>query len=295
MCTLCSPSAIGTPSAETPSTPVSALTETTTTPVPRVTFPTYALLQSHIKAAHPPQCPHCPRTFDTPRALRQHIEIAHATPLEARQTHICDFPGCGRGFTRAGNLDVHKKTVHGAVKAFVCGTTDLAGSKDDEVRAWWSGEKEGACGFALGTKANLEEHVRTQHLGKEGMRARRARKKAEEAGVDVEEVRRRNLRRKKGSETLRTVAPLAGAGWEGLGRDIDCLKPECAHKFMREYDLWNHCRAVHRMSDGEMEEAMAERAERDALAGGPFWTRGANGRNKGFFDQQQLLATHNSQ
>ncbi|KAJ9643398.1 hypothetical protein H2199_004077 [Coniosporium tulheliwenetii] len=250
---------------------------------PRVTFPTYALLQSHIKTAHPPQCPHCPRTFDTPRALRQHIEIAHATPLEARQTFRCDVPGCGRGFTKAGNLAVHKKTVHGAVKAFVCGTTDMGTSKDEEVRGWWGGEKEGACGFALGTKANLEEHVRTQHLGKEGMRARKARKKAEESGVDLEEIRRRNLRRKKGSEMQQIVAPLTGAGWEELGRNIDCLKPECAHKFMREYDLWNHCRALHVMSDAEIREAIA-------LAGGQFWMHGAGNRHQGYLDEEDLTA-----
>ena len=42
-----------------------------------VTFPTYALLQAHIRSAHPPQCPNCLITCSTSRELRRHLEVAH--------------------------------------------------------------------------------------------------------------------------------------------------------------------------------------------------------------------------
>ena len=124
----------------------------------RVGFPTYTDLQDHMHTAHPPTCPDCGKQCESNRALRAHIDIDHSA-LSERQNFKCTWPGCDRGFTKAGNLKVHVQNVHAKARNFICGQFNLT---DNEKVEGWNGQ---GCGNAFGTKANLEEHIRTQHLG----------------------------------------------------------------------------------------------------------------------------------
>ncbi|KAK2809413.1 hypothetical protein FQN50_003872 [Emmonsiellopsis sp. PD_5] len=195
-------------------------------------FPTYALLQAHMKSIHPPTCPQCNQICSTSRELRRHLEITHGTvtvPIEERKVHPCHYPNCNRNFTKRGNLNVHIKTVHEGEKRFVCGETDLSGSK--KVEGWDMIKHEnGGCGKRYGSKLALEEHVRTAHLGLQNAKAER----------------KAMLRSTTTSTTTSntnnpTLALLTGAGYaEDSNRHIPCLLESCAHRFHRDYDLWLH-------------------------------------------------------
>ena len=79
----------------------------------RPLFPTYGVLQEHIKTDHPPTCEQCGLACSTKSALKSHIEIKHgATKLEERKNIVCPEPGCGKGFTKKGNLNVHVQSAH---------------------------------------------------------------------------------------------------------------------------------------------------------------------------------------
>ena len=221
-----------------------------------VGFPTYAALQAHIAVVHPPTCTHCGLTCASNNSLRQHIEIAHIIPIDERRNFPCTYPGCGRAFTKRGNLDVHVQAVHNKIKRFVCGEFDVSKSKILEVAGWNGG---GACAHGFSTKANLEEHIRTQHLGLEGTQKTKRKVKSTTAP--------RTARKSRAS----TLGRLTGVGYEESGRDIACLMPGCAHRFMRDYDLEVHLKTAHWLPEEEIKGMIAER---DALQGGPFWIGG---------------------
>ncbi|KAL2218743.1 hypothetical protein M432DRAFT_614129 [Thermoascus aurantiacus ATCC 26904] len=219
---------------------------TETGAVPEVSFPTYALLQAHIRSAHPPRCPNCPITCSTSRELRRHLEIAHGdVSLEERKIFPCTVPGCDRSFTKKGNLTVHIRTVHDGEKRFVCGETDLSSSKKVEG---WNGE---GCGKRYGSKLALEEHVRTAHLGYQNAKAER----------------RQRLGLGKPSSTKKrppvpsTLATLTGEGYaEETGRHIPCFVAGCEHRFHRDYDLWVHMSGKHGYSEDEIQNLFTHRA-----------------------------------
>ncbi|TKA77297.1 hypothetical protein B0A55_04344 [Friedmanniomyces simplex] len=166
-------------------------------PTNRVGFPTYTDLQLHLRTLHPPTCtfPDCGKICETNRALKAHLEIEHSA-LATRQTHPCTWPGCGRGFTKAGNLKVHMQSVHMKARNFVCGEFDLSdrmgGKGAVDGGAGLEGWNGVGCGRGFGTKANLEEHVRTQHLGLKGKikpcRMRKAEEVKREAAEQGERV-----------------------------------------------------------------------------------------------------------
>ncbi|KAK0856954.1 hypothetical protein LTS02_010398 [Friedmanniomyces endolithicus] len=142
-------------------------------PTYRVGFATYSDLQLHLRTLHPPTCtfPDCGKICESNRALKAHQEIEHSA-LTARPTHLCTWPGCGRGFTKAGNLKVHFQSVHMKARGFICGEFDLSDRMGGEgvadeaaILKGWNGV---GCGRGFGTKANLEEDIRTQHLGMKG-------------------------------------------------------------------------------------------------------------------------------
>lgn len=213
----------------------------------QVGFATYAELQAHNRKIHPPTCMQCQQVCDTARALKAHMEIEHSA-LEDRQKFFCNHPGCGRGFTKSGNLKVHFQTMHVQSKRFVCGEYDLSSSK--RVTGW-----DGVgCGRALGTKANLEGHVRTQHLG---LQHERKRIKSEAASV----VSTQN------DDDDKTMALLTGVGYE-TSRPIACVVHDCTKRFKREYDLEQHLELTHGWNVDNI-------AERDAqVQDGRFWLGG---------------------
>lgn len=210
-----------------------------------VSFPTYAQLQAHIKSAHPPKCPQCPIVCSTSRELRRHLEVAHGdVSLEDRKIFPCTVPGCGRSFTKKGNLTVHVRTVHEGEKRFVCGETDLSSSKKVEG---WNGE---GCGKRYSSKLSLEEHVRTAHLGLMNTKAERR----ERLGLKKSQGRSK-------PPVPSTLALLTGEGYaEETGRHIPCFIEGCEHRFHRDYDLWVHMSSKHGCSEDEIQNHFTQRA-----------------------------------
>ncbi|KAJ5807815.1 hypothetical protein N7474_009084 [Penicillium riverlandense] len=212
-----------------------------------VTFPSYALLQEHIRTVHPPKCPNCPVICATSRELRRHLEVAHGdVSLEERQIFDCTVPGCGRSFTKKGNLTVHIRTVHEGEKRFACGETDLSTSKKVEG---WDGL---GCGKRYGSKLALEEHVRTSHLGYPNAKAERRQRLGLANGSNTTPG---------GSHQMSTLAALTGQGYaEETGRHIACFYDECEYRFHRDYDLWVHMSSKHGCSEDDVQGLFMQRA-----------------------------------
>lgn len=212
----------------------------------KISFSTYAQLQAHIKVEHPPTCPDCSMVCSSSRELRRHMEIAHGDlSLEERKVCACEVPGCGRSFTKKGNLSVHVRTVHEGEKRFACGETDLSSSKKVEG---WNGE---GCGKRYGSKLALEEHVRTAHLGlmnaKAERRARVGLKKKSQARIKA--------------PVPSTMTMLTGQGYaEESGRSIFCFEDGCPHMFYRDYDLWVHMRSKHGLPEEDIQMLFTQRA-----------------------------------
>lgn len=228
----------------------------------RVGFASYADLQTHIKVVHPPSCPDCGKQCESNRALKAHQDIEHSS-LPDRQHYKCTWPGCERGFTKAGNLKVHIQNVHAKRKTFVCGTFDLSQS---HKTAGWDGT---GCGFASGTRANLEEHVRTQHLGIPAKLAPSRVRKLQEQGrspcsssssMDMDEISTPN-------DNGHALTMLTGFGYE-KARPVACLIGHCIQRFQNEYQLSQHLELTHGWQVDDIDDALAER---EALSGGRFW------------------------
>jgi len=244
----------------------------------RLSFSTYFELQQHLHAAHPPTCAECGRTCASNRALKAHVDIDHVT-LSARQTHRCTWPGCDRGFTKAGNLKVHMQNVHAKERKFVCGVFDLNTSEKVEG---WNGH---GCGSAFGTKANLEDHIRTQHLGLMG-KIKPCRLKAKEKREQGSKTKTRHQPAKfenepedptsltkiddVGSSVGGALSMLTGFGYD-TRRPIACVVNGCAFRFGRDYDLATHLELTHGWHEDDVNECIAER---DALEDGEFWIGG---------------------
>ncbi|PYH96410.1 hypothetical protein BO71DRAFT_375526 [Aspergillus ellipticus CBS 707.79] len=213
--------------------------------VSMATFPTYALLQAHIRAVHPPQCPSCAMVCSTARELRRHLEVAHGNvSLEERKVFSCTMPGCDSSFTKKGNLTVHIRTVHQGEKRFICGETDLSSSK--RVIGWVSAN---GCGKRYGSKLALEEHIRTAHLGFQNAKAERRQR----LGLGNKTPQHQN--------GLSALAALTGEGYaEETGRQIACLVEGCPHRFHRNYDLWVHMGSKHGCTEDEIRDMFMQRA-----------------------------------
>jgi general transcription factor IIIA len=221
---------------------------------PQVGFPSYTELQAHIKLVHPPTCGTCGKACETNRALLAHMDIEHSS-LTDRQRFECTEPGCGRKFTKAGNMKVHIQTVHAKTKKFVCGEFDLTKSKKVEG---WQGT---GCGYSFGTKANLEEHVRTQHLNLPGT-TRPNQKNASQSHSRLQPAALK--------ETNEAASLLTGYGYE-KDRPIACLEAGCPQRFMRNFDLETHMDLFHQWIIDDIDEAVREREARE---GGKFWIGG---------------------
>ncbi|KAI9755576.1 MAG: hypothetical protein M4579_004224 [Chaenotheca gracillima] len=235
-----------------------------------VGFPTYALLQSHLRIAHPPTCPTCQKSWSTRGELRQHLELHHSDPSNGishpPRPHICSHPHCDKAFTKKGNLTVHERTVHSGARPFACcPDADLSASRDC---AAWDPTRD-SCGQAFKTRATLEEHVRNVHLHL-GTRSK-------------ETPSSRHSRHHRPLPVGSTIDRLTGAAY-----DIDPTRPiacffsfsssyptaACRHRFSREYDLDVHMQTQHGVSE---QDIAALRLEREMLSGGQFWMGGDDG------------------
>ncbi|KAH8700602.1 putative C2H2 transcription factor [Talaromyces proteolyticus] len=208
-------------------------------------FSSYAELQAHIKSVHPPNCPQCPFICSSSRELRRHLEMSHGDVIiDEKRQFPCMVPGCGRSFTKKGNLTVHIRSVHEGEKRFVCGGTDLSTSKKVDG---WTGD---GCGKRYGSKLALEEHVRTVHLGLLNTKAERR---------ELLGIKEAKCRSKKSN--ISTIALLTGEGYaDETGRHIACLKDNCDYRFYREYDLWVHMQSKHGYAENEIEAMFMQRA-----------------------------------
>lgn len=262
-CEICSPESVDGDLMEADPEMASLMSDIT-----RVGFPTYADLQHHLRTVHPPACPDCGKECESNRALKAHMEIEHSA-LSERQTHLCTWPDCGRGFTKAGNLKVHMQSVHMKQRGFVCGEFDLTGNVKVEG---WNGV---GCGSKFGTKANLEEHVRTQHLGlKSKIKPCRLKKKmataeeeslTPESAMDVDEI----VTPADFDAGNGTLSMLTGVGYDS--RDIGCLIEGCPRRFRRNYDLAEHLELTHGWNADDINERLAEKS---AIESEQFWVGG---------------------
>lgn len=195
-------------------------------------FSTYAALQTHVGSEHPPTCLDCGLRCSSNRELKVHIEIHHGLDLDERRTHVCPEDGCGRAFTKKGNLNVHIQTVHEG-KRVVCGSIDL--SALHEIGGW---DGSDACGRAFTSKLSLKEHIRSAHLGLDHARKRKSK------GTDSSQTN--GTSRKKATSSLLW---LTGSGYEHeSGRGMACVFSYCDYRFMREIDLQSHLELYHGMA-----------------------------------------------
>jgi uncharacterized C2H2 Zn-finger protein len=224
-------------------------------------FTNYNELKAHMREEHPPTCTSCGKVCASNNALKAHIDIHHGS-LSERQVHPCTWPDCDRSFTKKGNLDVHIQSAHVKARKYVCGEFDL--SKSSRVSEW-----DGVgCGLALGTKATLEGHVQTQHLGfARPMRVNQMKKKVkrEDENDDIQDLMPfLDMNSSTATESMTSAATpghsdplslLTGAGY-AEARPIACLMANegCQHRFLRQYDLAQHMDKVHGW--GVMEERL---------------------------------------
>lgn len=178
---------------------------------------------------HPPACTECGQECKSLRHLKSHIEVIHgAIDVNGSKAHFCHEQGCGREFTKKGNLTMHIQICHNP-KRFVCGGLDP--SMLSRVANW---DGTNSCGKALTTKASLEEHIRTAH---QGLAPSRRNVRQTKHGASDGQPR---------GHQLSVLTRLTGAGYEeASGRNISCLVIGCNHRFLREYDLEIHLRSRH--------------------------------------------------
>lgn len=217
-------------------------------------FSTHAALQEHVKNEHPPACTECGQECKSRRDLKSHLEVFHGGfDVNDSMTHFCSEQGCGRGFTKKGNLTMHINISHNR-NQFVCGGIDP--STLSQIADW---DGTDACGKALATKASLEEHIRTNHQGLTlcGKSRRQAKN-----GISDEPARKHRVS---------VLTRLTGVGYEDeSGRMIPCLVVGCSHRFLREYDLGIHLQSRHGLADLEMpvdQESLNSRQDVDAEGG----------------------------
>lgn len=208
----------------------------------QVLFSTHAALQEHIKNEHPPACTKCGQICKSLRDLKSHLEVIHGElDVNIPKAHSCHEEGCGRGFTKKGNLTMHIQISHNPNR-FVCG--GIEPSTLSQVADW---DQKNSCGKALTTKASMEEHIRTAHLG---FAPSRKRTKQTKYGVSDEDARKNRVS---------ILTRLTGTGYEeSSGRDIPCLVVGCNHRFLREYDLEVHLRSRHGLTGLGLRETLMD-------------------------------------
>lgn len=205
-----------------------------------VSFPTYAALRDHMKTEHPPVCAECGQECKSRRDLKNHLEIFHGGfDANDSMTHLCPERGCGRGFTKKGNLSMHIQISHKPDR-FVCGRIDP--STLSQVGNW---DGKNPCGKALATKINLEEHIRTAH---QGLAPSSKTKKQTKHGISEKPARKHQVS---------ILTRLTGDGYNSE-RIVPCLVVGCGHRFRREYDLKIHLQSRHGLADLGVRETLID-------------------------------------
>jgi len=235
-------------------------------------FMSYNEYQAHLRQIHPPTCPHCSQSFESKARLRQHVEIHHEVPVEARKKFVCTYGNCDKAYTKNQYLKDHIRTVHEGLSKFVCGeyeiktlTIDVGVALPDEDNVW----RGPGCGRPFATKASLCDHIRTQHLKLPSKNNARKMEKY------VPKPRIPKSKANPPSALMR----LTGAGYDtATGRDIACVAQGCSHRFYRMYDMERHLEAFHGIGKDHVRDAMSNNT---FAAPDTFWTDDG-GNNVGF-------------
>jgi uncharacterized Zn-finger protein len=214
----------------------------------RVGFTTLLLLQAHMRKEHI-NCMFCDVKCAGPADLERHVDMYHSgTTVEDRKTIQCNWEGCGKKFTRVGNLNTHIRTAHEGLR-FVCGQVDTSETEDI---ADWNWAEEG-CGDGFVSRLKLEEHVRYVHLGR----------KRPPKLYTVQSARPGE------ADDMSAAVPT---------RTIACSVEGCAARFIRHHDLDKHLRNNHYSVHEEQQPAIDPRLQQpvEAVQGDvPFWIESA--------------------
>lgn len=219
-----------------------------------VSFPTHAALREHIQNKHSPVCAECGQECKSRRDLKNHVEIFHGGfDANDSMTHSCPQPGCGRRFTKKGNLSMHIQISHKPDR-FVCG--EINPSTLCQVGNW---DGTSSCEKALATRISLEQHIRLTH---QGLARSSILKEQTKHGVAEEPARKHQVS---------ILTRLTGDGYES-GRIIPCLVVGCSHRFLRDYDLKIHLQSRHGLADLGVRETLMDQEglySRQTLQGTP--------------------------
>ena len=210
-------------------------------------FVSDTMLQAHIRKEHA-KCPFCDLHCSSRRGLERHVESQHSgTTVEERKNIPCTWDGCPKTFTKKYNRDQHVLTAHEGQR-YICGTFDVSDTAD--IAHW---DESDACEKDFYSKANLEDHVRTAHLGLQSL---------------INSKRKKSELKEEKATMPSELEQLTGTAYENdQRRTIACFMPNCAHKFIRDYDLQNHLRGNHRLTTPVIDEILAARLPSVGTAG----------------------------
>ena len=215
-------------------------------------FSTHADFLAHKKAVHPPACSECGHISRCPADLAQHFDEKHNPnpPPKKVESYNCEEDGCGAAFDRKSSWRNHVKYVHTTARPFACKGVDTATLH--RVGAW---DGANACDQAFKTKARLERHVRSVHLGHRDAK----RKTSEEpAGAGLGPTK------KKGRHTGPSrVDLLTGAAV------VLCPRSGCPFRCTSDPDLLVHLQKWHGLAVAEIQNSprkpVDEGGEKDEL------------------------------
>ncbi|CAG8980576.1 hypothetical protein HYALB_00002574 [Hymenoscyphus albidus] len=254
-------------------------------------FSTENQLNSHIERTHSNRkcCAFCEKKFNRKQDLHRHLEAQHSgKTVEERRTFKCQFTDCDKAYTKQYSLMLHIRASHEGER-YICGTYDFS-----HIPNLAGFDKEDACGKDFATKANLENHIRSAHLGmswqvivprKNQMRKRKRRSEVEEEDIDdddesdcdedqdyemldLEVGRIKKPKKKKGKKNnLSAIDELIGNSYANdPKRKIPCTVPGCPHKFIREYDRVFHMGTFHSENPSFNEEVDTTVFEQNMLS-----------------------------
>lgn len=197
-------------------------------------FSKWSHLQAHIKQHHKLHCLHCGKQYSESSALKVHVET-HEVPLLERLKFPCSE--CDKAFTRANALKKHVAFVHEGIREFKCAE----------------------CGKEFAHKRTLKSHIVREHRDNDEQKKHSINVTSDGDNDDDDEQSPHAGKRRKDTRGVSLMDKLTGAAYESSGRDIACIKTDCAHRFTREYDFDRHIAACHPELEITVEELLKKR------------------------------------